>query len=379
MTLKHSAVVSLAAAMVVAIGLIPSLASAQAVGSTSNNYVSVTSTPSTTNYAPGSNDAVLGTIMLTATEPGSYEVSSIPFTLTTTGSGTASDLSGCQLVDDNGTALNTNGNELNSVSAGNNTLVLDMPLTVTNGSPVTLTVRCNTSSSTPANSTFAFMAGTPNYAAELSATLTTFPSVTPGEMNAPIAALTLNSGASGSNLNITSVPLTVTYGNGLSSNDLSDCHTTYSGSTLDSNSTGVINSGADMITFNVPLSATAGGAAMPLLLSCNVSSAAPVGSTIALSLAPSGIMAADATDGSSVAATQGYDPVTGASGSLGGTTTVVSPTMTTTTTTTTGTVTAPNTGAGANAPLNIALLLASALLALMGGAYLARTLRTQEN
>ena len=51
------------------------------------------------------------------------------------------------------------------------------------------------------------------------------------------------------------------------------------------------------------------------------------------------------------------------------------PITTTTTTTTTGTVTPPNTGAGALAPLNIGLLIGSALLALLGMGYIARALR----
>lgn len=369
MTLQKSGLAG--AALAAALVVLPGLASAQAVGS---NYVSVSSTPSTNTYAPGTTNAVLGTITLTATHPGSYQVYSLPLTLTATGNGSAADLSSCQLVNSSGTALNTNGNVLNAVSAGNNTLTFDMPLTVTNGSPVTLSVRCNTSSATPFGSMFSFTGGSPMLAPSLGVTLTTFPSVTPGEMNAPIAAITLDPGASGANLNVSSVPLSVTYGNGLSSGYLNNCHITYSGSTLDSTSAGVINNGANTLTFSAPLAATGGAAAMPLLLSCNVSASAPIGSTLSLSLAPSGVMASNASTGTVVTASQDYDPATGSLGSLGGTTTVVAPT-TTTITTTTGTVTAPNTGAGANAPLNAILLVGSALLALLGMLYVGRALR----
>jgi hypothetical protein len=369
MTLQHSGLAVLAAAILIA----PGLASAQAV---SDNFIEVSSTPSTASYAPGTTDAVLGTITLTATQPGSYQVSSLPLTLSTSGSGSSADLTGCQLINSSGSALNTNANVLNPAAAGTNTFMFDTPLTVTSGSPVVLSLRCNTSSATPTGTMFYFNASAPVLVPSLAVTLTTFPSVTPGEVDAPIAAITLDPSASSANLNITSLPLSVTYGNGLVSSELSNCHTVYAGSTLDSGSAGVINDGANTITFNGPLSATAGGSAMPLLLSCNVAPSAPIGSTLALSIAPSGIMASNAADGTVVSATQGYDPTTGTLGALGGTTTVVSPTVITTTTTTTG-VTPPNTGAGAAAPMNIAFLIGSALLALLGMAYLARTLRTE--
>lgn len=365
MTLQKSGLAS--AVLTAALLLAPGLASAQAVGS---NYVMVSSTPSTNVYAPGTTNAVLGTIMFTALQPGSYQVYSLPLTLTTTNGGSAANLSGCQLVNSNGTALNTNTNVLNSVSAGNNTLTFDTPLTVTNGSPVTLTVRCNTSFAAPAGSKFSFVGGSPTLTPALGVTLTTFPSVTPGQMSAPIAAITLNPGASGANLNVSSVPLNATYGNGLSSAYLNNCHVRYAGSTLDGTSAGVINGGANTLTFTAPLAVTGGGSALPLLLTCNVSNAAPIGSTLSLSLAPSGVMVSNASTGTVISASQGYDPTTGSLGSLGGTTTIVSPTSTGG-----GTVTPPNTGAGAGAPMNAVLLVGSALLALAGMFYVGRALR----
>ena len=46
--------------------------------------------------------------------------------------------------------------------AGNNTLTFDTPLMVSNGTPVVLTMRCNTSAATPVGSTSPRLTGRPS-------------------------------------------------------------------------------------------------------------------------------------------------------------------------------------------------------------------------
>lgn len=366
------------AALVAVLLVTPAFASAQTVGS---GYVTISTSPSNNSYAPGSVSANMGTLTLSANQPGSYQVASIPLALATAGGGSTAYLSNCQLLNSSGAAITTNGNGLSSLSTtGNNTFNLDSPISVTYGSPVTLRLTCNIASTAQTGGTYAFTpvsvtsttSGTPT----IGARLTTFPTVTPGEMNAPIALVTVNPGStSGTSATISSFPLMITYGNGLTSSYLSNCHTTYAGSTLDSSSSGALNSGTNTITLNSPLTATGGSAAMPLLYSCTISAAAPVGGTIGISFSPASIVASNASNGFPITVAQGIDPTTGMPGVLSGTTRIVASGSGGTST---GTLPpgdqpplgAPNTGDGAGAVIIRTFLATLAVLAMLATGYL---------
>lgn len=364
MTLKHI----LAPALVAALALAPAVAAAQAAGS---SYISVTQAPSGLIYAPGTAGATLGTVTLAGTRPGTVGLASIPITLTGTNGASAANLSNCALVNGSGTVLNTGSNAFGAMSAGNNTFTFDAPLSITNGSPQTLTLRCTLASGAPSGATYSYTAGTPTLAPSLAATLTAFPSVYPGEVSAPIAAITLNPGASGANLTLTSLPLIASYSGGLGSGYLSGCRlTNASGAVLNANGSGLINAGANTLALDTTMPLTGGGTAVPLILSCNVSSAAPVNGSLALALSPAGIVVANAATGAAVTAMQGYDPTTGAAGTLSGTTLITNPGSTGT-----GGVIPPDTGAGAGARVAIAALMLASLAALGSWGVFVRSVR----
>jgi hypothetical protein len=357
MTFKHQA----AALALGAAALVPASALAQAAGS---NYVSISQVPSTQIYAPGTANATLSTITLSGTRPGTVGIASVPVTISGTNGASAAGLSGCQLVNGSGTVLNTGANAFGTMSAGSNTFTFDLPFSLTQGSPQSLTLRCSIASTAPAGAAYTATFGSPALTPELTANLTSFPSVYPGEVNAPIAAVTLNPGASGSNLSVSSIPLAVTYSGGLTTSALSNCRlANAAGTVLDSTGAGVLNGGINTLSFDNALALTGGAAATPLILRCTVSSAAPMNGSLTLSLAPAGILATNPLTGATVTPTQGYDPVTGSPGTLSGTTYVGANTGT-------GGVTPPNTGAGAGAPL----ALAAPILATLAAAGSARIL-----
>jgi hypothetical protein len=359
MTFTHRALAS--ASLAAALALLPAVASAQAAGS---DYLSVSTAPTGLVYAPGTSGAIFGTLTLTGTRPGSVAVASLPITFAGTNGASAANLSGCTLANASGTLLNTGGNAFNVMSAGTNTFTFDVPLQVENGAPQTLTLRCGLASSAPVGASYSYTIGAPALAPALSASLTSFPSVSPGEQNAPIAAITLNPGTSGANLNVSSLPLAATYSGGLVPGMLSDCRlTNAAGATLDQNASGLLNAGANTLVLDTTLGLTGGGSAMPLLFSCDVSAAAPAGGSLALALAPAGVVAASAATGAAVTATGGYDPATGAVLPLSGSTAIGGGA---------GGVTPPDTGAGAGAPAAIAAMVAAALLALAGWGLLLR-------
>lgn len=96
--------------------------------------------------------------------------------LAESGSGTASNLTNCQIWDGS-TALNTGSNALSSAAAGSNTFTFDAALIVPKGTTKTLTLKCNISSS--ATGTYAWG-------------LTTSPTAT-GQTSGQSATVTLNS------------------------------------------------------------------------------------------------------------------------------------------------------------------------------------------
>ncbi|MGH9021476.1 MAG: hypothetical protein ACRDV0_10795 [Acidimicrobiales bacterium] len=342
--------------------LLPSLALAQAAGS---NYVSVNIAPSNFVYAPGTVGATLGTITLTGTQQGTIGVASLPVTFAGTNGASAANLSSCQFINANSTALNTGSNDPSVLSQGTNTMVFDTPLLITSGTPQTLTLRCNINSTAPSGASYSYSVGSPMLAPALTAILTEFPTVSPGEVNAPIAAITLNPSASGANLNLSSIPLTATYSGGLTTNDLSSCRLTNpAGAILNQNGTGLIVGGANTFSLNAPMPLAGGSAPIALILSCTVSSAAPLGGSLSLALSPPGIVATNASTGVAITPGQGYDPTTGAAGALSGTTYIG--------TASTGTVTPPNTGAGAAASGAAVALFLAALAALGSWGILVR-------
>ena len=344
------------------------------------NTVNVTSTPVTTSPASGSSGTTLGTFTLTGNNGATYSVTSIPIMLAVAGGGQPTELSGCQLFNASNVGLNTGNNAMNALVNGTNTITLDQPLTV-NGSGSTFTLRCNVSSSQVTGSTYQFTAGTPVFTTTsttsgtggaLGATLTTVPSVNTGVQNAVLALITLDAGNSNQNVNVTSIPVTLSF-SGAMANDYSNC-SIRSASNLatalnnGSNSIATPVNGSTGFTLDTPLSVSPGSAQI-LALTCSISSAAAPGSTVTVSLAPASI-AANASSGSiSPTVLTGSD---GVPASTSGTIEITAPNTTVTTPVTTTAPGAPNTGAGGDMALNIIVLAASLGVITLGAVLLKR-------
>lgn len=375
--------VTRAAIALSALILIPATALAQTA---SNSSISVTSTPSTTQYAPGTTGSMLGTFTLApANGVSSVTVSSIPLTLMTTGGAVQGNLSNCQLSNSNGSALTSGQNTVNTVFAGQNTFTFDQPLVVSSGVPMTLSIRCNISSNAPVGSGFSFIAGPPIVSSVVSGTtmtptpsgtnfgvtLISFPSVNQGEIAAPIAAVTFSPAAAGTNVSVGSIPFSATYGGGLDPSQVSNCRLRMLGTSLTSSYGGALSAGTNYIPFDSSFVLAGGSSAMPVMLTCDIASTAPVGGTLGLSLIPSQIVATNSSLNSSITAVPSVNS-SGATNAISGVTSVVAPAGSIVG----GPTGAPNTGAGSSAGMNL-LMLAVALGIVGAGAYLARTRRAE--
>lgn len=368
------------------------LASAQTVNQT--NTVNVSTTAPASTPAAGST-STFATMTLSGTNNGTYTISSLPITLTAGNGAAASYLSSCQLLNSNNTALNTGANIPIMVN-GTNAFVFDTPLTISPNTTTTLSLRCALSSSSPANATYQFTAGTPvitsttgttasstTTSGNLGVMLSPIASVRAGTQSAVLALLTLDASNSNQPVSVSSIPLslTTTSSTGVTgSNYLSNCalHTATSLSTSLNTGTNAVSTpanGSNSFMLDAPVSVPAGSADI-LALTCNVSSAVPVGSTITVSVTPatistsgtSGMLTpiAETTSTGTVEPTSGTimitAPTTSTTGTTGGGTTVTGSTGTT------GTPGTPNTGAGGDAPINFAILAISALV--VGGSVL---------
>ncbi len=359
--------------------LLPAAAFAQ----TTTGPVNGTFIPPSTPIVIGQNSQVIGTIVLNNTSAGTARITSIPFALSTAGGASAANLTDCSLYNYNvsSASLTNPPRVLANPAIGQNIFTLDQPLDISFNSPIRLTVRCNVNTSTPIGGSFGFAPASPTFSVvtgipntgtsgSLGTSLVVFPTVHAGSVNAPIAALTLNGTSLSTNTNIGSIPVNITYGNGLSNSYLSSCRWTNQGSLVGGSSVGTLNTGNNPINLNNSVAVTGGGTNVTtLILSCDVSSAAPINGTIMVSVNPESIVASNASNGSSVI------PVTainnGVLASTSGTTTVVANSGTVTPPVT-GTPGVPNTGAGAGAPLNILLLLVAGVGLVGASVYLVR-------
>jgi hypothetical protein len=115
--------------------------------------VNLSSQPTTQNIVAGVQNLVLANFQLDASQSGEdIRLSSLPVYITTVGTGSAGDLSGCALWDGT-TQLNTGSRVQNTVtSATKFTLSFDNSMTIPKGTIKTLSLSCNITSS-PANTT----------------------------------------------------------------------------------------------------------------------------------------------------------------------------------------------------------------------------------
>lgn len=344
-------------------------AAAQTAGS-----VNVTSSPITSSVSSGTN-VNLGTLTFVGVQGGGV-VTSIPVTISGSNGGVLSNLSNCQVFNNQNSSLTTGSNVINTIGSGANAFVFNAPLAVnsTTGT-TTLSVRCDVASTTLSGSRFTMSAGAANIGPVLRINLDTAPSVPAGSEDVALANISV--GATGANYNITSIPLTIGASSNGSVANLTDCKVR-DASDLDgaiTNVTTVTNGSVTSFNLTIPLLVPAGSANM-LSLTCDVSSAAAVGSTFSIAVTPGAVSATNAATGAAVTpvgvAAGGFGP-NGLPASTSGTIIVSAlgsnPVPPGTTPDTTPGV--PNTGLGGNIVLLAELALAG-LIALMGAFYLGR-------
>lgn len=313
----------------------------------------------------GAAGASIGTLTLTGTGNGPFMVSSIPLTLTAGGGGTAANLSNCQLVNGAGTTLNTGGNVPAISATGATNFAFDTPLSVSVGSPVALTLRCNVATSTPSGATFGFSAGMPVFtslAGSLTASLSVAPSVPAGSENVVLATVTLTAPSGGQSVTVSSIPITATF-NGVPPANFTSC-SIQNALALGIPLSSVTALGQSGSTFGLSVpTVVATNSTVRLALVCSVGFASPPGSSATFSVTPA-----------SIPATVNGVPITptGAGSTAG----VVSITAPVGAGTGTGPIpSVPNTGIGSDA-LATLLILALSLLAAYVGAIVARRMKT---
>jgi hypothetical protein len=344
--------------------LIASVASAQTSG------VSVTTIPGTGTVTAGSG-VNLGTITIMGPSTGA-SVTAIPLTFTASGGASVSNLSNCQIYNSLGQSISgtvnpaTNGAASFSLSAAQNV----------NTTASTYSVRCDVASGTPSGATFSYSAGVPTLMTALSVNIDVAPSVPAGSQDVALANIFLDASNSGSTVNLASLPITVSAGNGASVAHLSDCRVR-NAANLSGSLTSVVpsmtNGVATSYSFTTPLSIMAAGT-QSFSYTCDVSAATPVGGTFTVSINPSSVAASNASTGATViptalvgtgpnglpASTQGTVIVSAFGSGVG-----EGPTGDT------GTPGAPNTGAGGLA-VQLALILALSATVAGGGAMYLR-------
>ncbi|MBI4128563.1 MAG: hypothetical protein HY460_00805 [Parcubacteria group bacterium] len=281
------------AGAVAAFALMTGIALAQSVPT-------VTVTPVQPGFAiaPGTTGVTVSTITLAGNQSGTFQIASFPITLS---GGASGNLANCQVFNAAGQALTTGVNVVSSAQLGSNTIMFDTPLTVTAGSPTTLTLRCNVSTSTVAGTAFQFTAGTPVFAPGVAVNLAVSPSVSPGQQNAVLAFLSLDATRSGQGVRFTSLPITASFSG---ASNLTNCEVrslSNIGVPLNTgvNVVGTLGSGVNVFTLDTPLTVNA-GTATTLALTCDVSGLAPVGSTATFSVTPGAISAVSAQTAASI-------------------------------------------------------------------------------
>lgn len=344
-----------------------SVASAQTAPS---NIITVSSNPATS-VTPGTGVS-LGSITFGAPTSGSASLVSVPLSLTTTGGGSPSNLSNCRVYNAAGQEVSN----LGTVSLGTNTVTFTNPLALSStGGAATLTIRCDVASSTPAGSTFRFTASAPMYAPSLGVALYTTPTVSVGDTNQLLAIVWLDASRSGQNINVSSIPLTVTGTGGATNAHLSSCavrRVSDIGTALNTGGNAITGTFLTGPTFNLdtPLSVGVGNA-IALAVTCNVSASAPVGGTYVLSVNPAQVVARNASNSAQI--TPGADiNAAGLTARTSGTVTLIA--QGTTPGGGTGgngsTPGVPNTGAGDI--FNLIVLAGAAVLASAGLMYVRR-------
>lgn len=336
--------------------------------------VTVSNQGSVTAPSSGTSGATLGTFTLVTTLSGSagnVSVTSIPLTLTTGSGANVSDLTSCQVYNSNGSVVGSNG--LGSLSSGTNTVTFSSPVQISGGQSAQFTVRCNVANNISSGATYQFTAGTPTLSNStatspaLSVIFTGTPVVRPGAQDALIGLVTLSASRSNSAIQVTSLPVNVSFAGGATAGSITDCRVRNVGNqntplnNLSSNIPNVI-SGSNTITFDSPLQIAAGSSVI-LALTCDVASSAPSGSTLLVSVAPGSVPASVVGSSTTVTPTVG----TTANGSAGPTSGSVLISADTSGGPTIPGV--PNTGLGSNGNL---LVLASSMIAMILGAVLLR-------
>jgi hypothetical protein len=341
--------------------------------------VTVSNQGSVTSPSAGTSGATLGTFTLISNQSGSAgdaSVTSIPLTLTTGSGGNVSDLSSCQVYNANGSVVGSSG--LGSLSSGTNTVTFNSPVQINGGQSAQFTVRCNVGNNISSGATYQFTAGTPTLSTSTATTTATGPAlnvvftatpvVRPGAQDALIGVVTLSASRSNSAIQVSSLPISVSFAGGATAGSITDCRVRNVGSmgTALNNSSNIPNiiSGSNTITFDSPLQIAA-GSSLILALTCDVAGTAPSGSTLLVSVAPGSIPASVVGSSTTVTPTTGTTangnaaPTAGSvlissSASIPGGPTIPG---------------VPNTGFGGNTNL---LVLASSMIAILLGAVLLR-------
>ncbi|MDO8594842.1 MAG: hypothetical protein Q7R93_05035 [bacterium] len=234
------------------------------------------------------------TIDFTSMQNRSVQVSTIPVSIITGGGAAASYLSSCQLFSNaTGTALNTGSNIPASVSAGSNSFVLDAPLVVGPGATQSVSLRCTISASAVPGNTFdtgvipsATVISLPPV---LSVTATAIPAIqnnaTPAG-NVVFGTARLDATESGSDIRVSSVPVSVSTTGGASAGSVLGCQL-FSPSNVALNTTanvgGVMSSGSNSIVLDTPF-VVPSNTFTTLTLRCSVAPPAISGGTIQLTL-----------------------------------------------------------------------------------------------
>lgn len=338
--------------------------------------VTVSNQGSTVSPSANASAVTLGSFTLVSNQSSQANIASIPLTLTTGSGGNPSDLSSCQVYSSNGSAIGASG--LSSLSNNTQTVTFNSPFQLGGNQSANLTVRCNVGSNIASGATYQFSAGTPTLTgstsnpsgAALSVALGTTPVVRPGAQDAPMAVITFSASNSNSSVQVSSLPISLSFGGGANAGSVSDCRIRPLGNLGTALNSGAnistVVSGSNVITLDSPLAVSAGNSTS-VVLTCDISGSAPSGGTVLVSVTPNSIPA-----------------------TISGSSTTVTPTTATTTNgnvgPTSGSVLisdsapvtsgplipgAPNTGLGGNGTTDF-LVLASSALAVLFGALLLR-------
>ncbi len=205
-------------------------------------------------------------------------------------------------------------------------------------------------------------ATSPSLGVILSAT----PVLRQGTGDAIMALVVLSAERSNAAIQTTSVPVTMSFGGGLTASSLTDCRIRNVNSLSSAlNQTSVSPSpGLNTFTYDTPLQVDAGKVAT-LALTCDIASTAPSGGTVLLSLIPANVPATVVGSSTTITPTTGYT----LNGNLGPTagSVLLSSSAGTGGPTIPG---APNTGLGGTA--NLMVILASAIAMILGVVLLRR-------